>query len=422
MCYTYSRHKKINSSFRLAHKEKFANDKCYSRIAEINNTCHNCSSFLPTDIDTSINKATEPSQHTINRIIKTNIQKTYLQIIEAFTDKQDTMESQQFKYPHASSELFNNYYYNLSQSYQYYPQMPYNYMPAVPTASPTTDSSQAPSIYTPSNTFTAPTSPNNNSAYGNSEIDASDSSTPATPQSAKVNFDACCYPTPPSENERSGMSINQSSASLTSSPTISADASYSASNTSESNKSSRVTKRRSRTQYSKQQIDCLEAIFLKSHYPEVHIVDKLSDKLNLSIERISVWFQNRRAKFKKTKKPAPMGSSEALLKRDIDEIFSKDADQTNVSNSSEANIGYGSVGNNESYQANESVDTKSPVSVYPVEAAYKPSEAEVTGINCSYYNMFPQQHQYQMPAMGINPSYQNVYSTNQWYYPSQSSE
>ena len=48
----------------------------------------------------------------------------------------------------------------------------------------------------------------------------------------------------------------------------------------------------------------MEAIFNKSHYPEVHVVDKLSDKLGLSIERISVWFQNRRAKFKKTKKPS----------------------------------------------------------------------------------------------------------------------
>ena len=48
----------------------------------------------------------------------------------------------------------------------------------------------------------------------------------------------------------------------------------------------------------------MEAIFNKSHYPEVHVVDKLSDKLGLSIERISVWFQNRRAKFKKIKKPS----------------------------------------------------------------------------------------------------------------------
>jgi hypothetical protein len=45
-------------------------------------------------------------------------------------------------------------------------------------------------------------------------------------------------------------------------------------------------------------------VFLKTHYPEVHLVDKLSERLVLSIERISVWFQNRRAKFKKAKKPA----------------------------------------------------------------------------------------------------------------------
>lgn len=41
----------------------------------------------------------------------------------------------------------------------------------------------------------------------------------------------------------------------------------------------------------------------------MHVVDRLSDKLGLSIERISVWFQNRRAKFKKTKKPSSSVSS-----------------------------------------------------------------------------------------------------------------
>lgn len=120
-------------------------------------------------------------------------------------------------------------------------------------------------------------------------------SAPTTPPNIKIS---CDYPTPP-EDERSSSSIQ-----FDLNNTDSSDYSKNLNNPDEQRSSSTGrAKRRSRTQYTKQQIDCLEAIFLKSHYPEVHVVDKLSDKLNLSIERISVWFQNRRAKFKKTKKP-----------------------------------------------------------------------------------------------------------------------
>lgn len=61
-------------------------------------------------------------------------------------------------------------------------------------------------------------------------------------------------------------------------------------------------KRRSRTTYTKTQLDALEATFQKTHYPEIRVVDDLSSMLNLSTERISIWFQNRRARFKKARK------------------------------------------------------------------------------------------------------------------------
>lgn len=85
------------------------------------------------------------------------------------------------------------------------------------------------------------------------------------------------------------------------------------------------SKRRSRTQFSKQQIDTLEAVFQKSHYPEVHMVDRLSDKLGLSIERISVWFQNRRAKYKKTKKPT-QNESNSFNSNLVDSLFKSESD------------------------------------------------------------------------------------------------
>ncbi len=46
----------------------------------------------------------------------------------------------------------------------------------------------------------------------------------------------------------------------------------------------------------------MEATFQKTHYPEIRMVDDLSETLKLSTERISIWFQNRRARFKKARK------------------------------------------------------------------------------------------------------------------------
>jgi hypothetical protein len=61
-------------------------------------------------------------------------------------------------------------------------------------------------------------------------------------------------------------------------------------------------KRRTRTKYDERQIEILEATFRRTHYPEVSVVDRLSNLLNLTPERISVWFQNKRAKSKREKK------------------------------------------------------------------------------------------------------------------------
>lgn len=46
----------------------------------------------------------------------------------------------------------------------------------------------------------------------------------------------------------------------------------------------------------------MELTFLKTHYPDVNLIDRLSRTCNLTTERISVWFQNRRARFKRSKK------------------------------------------------------------------------------------------------------------------------
>lgn len=54
----------------------------------------------------------------------------------------------------------------------------------------------------------------------------------------------------------------------------------------------------------------MESTFQKTHYPEIRMVDDLSQMLNLSTERISIWFQNRRARFKKARKLENVSQSE----------------------------------------------------------------------------------------------------------------
>jgi len=53
----------------------------------------------------------------------------------------------------------------------------------------------------------------------------------------------------------------------------------------------------------------LEMAFHKTHYPDVGMVDRLADTLRINTERISVWFQNRRARFKREKPPSSTDSS-----------------------------------------------------------------------------------------------------------------